>query len=537
MSLREPSLDIQPISGPRSRQSFNSISRPTSISTMRPRTGASVRNAVKSAISRYAGHRDSNDPQNSKSMFLKECSLYTCFLLAGWVDATVGALLPAIREHWDLSFVLVSMLFVGTFVGCIIAATFVSPLMDKFGYGKMISGAAALALIFPIVFLTMPPFPVLIVAMIFSGMSTSTLDALVNVWISQRPKADVRLGFLHCLYGIGALCSPLAAIPFIEKRGVAFQYFFCVSLGLATLVTTLVTVAFRLQRDEHVEGADENAADADASIELQPQSTSAHDVKGKASSTKGDAVSISHDPVDLMPNTNANAFASELHPVPAPTNARSGFEKLKAVVKQSKVLLLAGFTGIYVGTEVTVGGWSSTFLIEARKQGASANALVSGFWAGIAFGRILLIPVTAWFGDEIAIIVYLLCAVGLQLLVWFVPNIIANAVALALLGVFLGPAFPCMIRVTTKTIRPRAHLTAAISFISTFSAAGMALLPLIVGLASQKASQGIKILPPMLVGLLSLQVLLWIASNKEYFVKRFIKREDMDVDEDVDRLD
>ncbi|KAJ1036444.1 hypothetical protein NDA13_000324 [Ustilago tritici] len=513
MLLREPSLDVQPASWPRS------------------------------PISRYAGHRDSKDPQNSKSMFLKECSLYTCFLLAGWVDATVGALLPAIREHWDLSFVLVSMLFVGTFVGCIIAATFVSPLMDRIGYGIMISGAAGLSIIFPVVFLTMPPFPVLVVAMIFSGMSTSTLDTLVNVWISQRPKADVRLGFLHFLYGVGALCSPLAAIPFVEKKGVAFQYFFCTSLALATLVLTLVTVAFRLQRDEHVQGTDEGPADADDSIELQPQSTSAHDLKDKSSSAlartpaHGNAASNSHDPINLMPTTNAHAFASELHPVPAHTNTRTGFEKLEAVVSQSKVLLLAAFTGIYVGTEVTVGGWSSTFLIEARQQGASTNALVSGFWDGIAFGRILLIPVTAWLGDEIAIIIYLLFAVGLQLLVWFVPNIIANAVALALLGVFLGPAFPCMIRVTSKTIRPRAHLTAAISFISTFSAAGMALLPLIVGLASQKASQGIKVLPPMLVGLLSLQVFLWIALNKEYFVKRFVKREDMSEVEDIDRLD
>ncbi|SAM85518.1 uncharacterized protein UBRO_08088 [Ustilago bromivora] len=475
MSLREPSLDVQPASRPR-------------------------------FCRRYAGHRDSKDLQNSKSMFLKECSLYTCFLLAGWVDATVGALLPAIREHWDLSFVLVSMLFVGTFVGCIIAATFVSPLMDRIGYGIMISGAAGLSIIFPVVFLTMPPFPVLVIAMIFSGMSTSTLDALVNVWISQRPKADVRLGFLHFLYGVGALCSPLAAIRFVEKKGVAFQYFFCTSLALATLVLTLVTVAFRLQRDEH------NTCPRQCCLKLA-RSNQSHAYHKRP------------------------RIRTDIHPVSADTNTRTGFEKLKAVVSQSKVLLLAAFTGIYVGTEVTVGGWSSTFLIEARQQGASANALVSEFWAGIAFGRILLIPVTAWLGDEIAIIIYLLFAVGLQLLVWFVPNMIANVVALALLGVFLGPAFPCMIRVTSKTIRPRAHLTAAISFISTFSAAGMALLPLIVSLASQKASQGIKILPPMLVGLLSLQVFLWIASNKEYFVKRFVKKEDMSEVEDVDRLD
>ena len=128
-------------------------------------------------------------------------------------DATPGALLPAIREHWDLSFILVSMLFVGTFCGCIIAATFVSPLMDRFGFGKMIAGAAALGLVFPVVFLTMPPFPVLIVAMIFSGMSTSTLDALVNVWISQRPHANVRLGITHFLYG-----KLFHSVPFCMRR-------------------------------------------------------------------------------------------------------------------------------------------------------------------------------------------------------------------------------------------------------------------------------------------------------------------------------
>lgn len=163
--------------------------------------------------------------------------------------------------------------------------------------------------------------------------------------------------------------------------------------------------------------------------------------------------------------------------------------------------------------------------------------LVSGFWAGIAFGRILLIPVSAWLGDELACFVYLLCAVGLQLLVWLVPNIVANAVALAMLGIFLGPAFPLMISVASRSIRPRSHMTAAIGFISTFSAAGMALLPLIVGLASQAAPQGIKILAPMLVGLLGIQVVLWTLTNRSYFIKRFLRRSDDDTEEDVDRLD
>lgn len=519
MSLRERSTDIQ-ASRPHSRASFSSSSRPNS--TLRPRNNA-LRHAVKN-IRSYTGD---GDPQ-SKSMFLKECALYTCFLLAGWVDATPGALLPAIRAQWDLSFVYVSMLFVGTFVGCIIAASFVSPLMDKVGFGKMISGAAALGLVFPVVFLTMPPFPVLIAAMVFNGMSTSTLDALVNVWISQRPKADVRLGFTHFLYGVGALSSPLAAIPFLHegRKGIAFQYFFCVSLGLATVVLTLVTVAFRLQRDEHVQGPTEGDV-VETAIKLQPRAT--EDQKD------GGAVTPDAGPrsLDLMPT--ANILGAELHPVPAPTDTRSGFHKLGAVVKQGKVVLLSFFTLVYVGTEVTVGGWSSTFLLEVRNQQTSANAIVSGFWAGIAFGRILLIPVTAWLGEELAVLVYLFCAIGLQLLVWLLPNIVANAVALALLGVFLGPAFPAMIRVCERTVRPRAHLTAAISFISTFAAAGMAVLPFMVGIASQKAPQGIKILAPMLVAMLGVQVMLWTATNREYFVKKV--KADGSADEDVDRLD
>ena len=335
------------------------------------------------------------------------------------------------------------------------------------------------------------------------------------------------------------MTSPLAAIPFLHgTNGVAFQYFFCVSLGLATVVLSLVAMAFRLQRDEHVEGPAKPAG-VDTALELQPRTASNNDTKDKdslpvATSTPDDAHNA---PLDLMPITS-HPEGLEAHPLPVPAETQSAFYKLKAVVKQPKVLLLAFFTLIYVGCEVSVGGWTSTFLLEVRDQKTDANALVSGFWAGIAFGRILLIPVTAWMGDELASIVYLLLATGLQLLVWFVPNIVANAVALALLGVCLGPAFPLMITVCQRTIRPRAHLTAAISFISSFAAAGMALLPFMVGLASQTAPQGIKILPPMLVAMLGIQVLLWAAANKDHFVTRVVKRQSVDRDQqDLDRLD
>lgn len=428
-------------------------------------------------------------------MVLKEASLYTCFGLAGWVDATTGALLPAIRDSYSLSFVTVSLLFVGSLVGNLVAAFCASPLVDKIGYGKTLSLATLMGTIAPILYLTLPPFPVLVVAMGFVGLSNGMFEALVNVWISQRPKANVRLSVVHFLYGFGALSSPLAAIPFVHLgiQGPPFQYFYFVSLGLAVITCALVTVAFKLQRDPLVEMPESAAAQ---SIELQTLQ---------------------------QPGESAEISTTQ----PADTTISSS-EKLKKVLSLKIVYVLAIFTMIYVGTEVTVGGWTSTFLIEVRNEKSNANFLVSGFWGGIALGRIVLIPVTAKIGDELACFIYLCLAIGLQILVWLVPNVIANAVTLALLGVFLGPVFPIMIGVASRKVRPRAYLTAAISFIATFGSAGMALLPLIVGLASQASSSGIRILAPILVGLLSAQAIIWTYANYDLFLAIITRRKHAD---------
>lgn len=432
-------------------------------------------------------------------MLLKEASLFTCFGLAGWVDATPGALLPAIRESYELSFIAASLLFVGILVGSLIASFTASPLVDTIGYGKTISLAAFMGCIFPIMFLTLPPYPVLVVGMGFSGFSNGMLDALVNVWMSQRPRANVRLGVVHFLYGLGALSSPLAAIPFVHQgtRGPAFQYFYFVSLGLAVITCTLVTVAFKLQRDSLVETS-YTADSADNQQEV---------------------------PLQVLP---VGETAQE--PAQPVAHTMSASKKLKKVLGLKIVHVLSLFTMIYVGTEVTVGGWTSTFLIDVRNEESNANLLVSGFWGGIALGRILLIPVTAKIGDELACFIYLCLAVGLQILVWLVPNIVANAVTLALLGLFLGPVFPIMIEFASRSVRPRAYLTAAISFISTFGAAGMALLPLIVGLASQSSSSGIRILAPILVGLLSAQAIIWAYANYDLFLAKLTRRKHVEQD-------
>lgn len=61
----------------------------------------------------------------------------------------------------------------------------------------------------------------------------------------------------------------------------------------------------------------------------------------------------------------------------------------------------------------------------------------TGFWAGMTVGRAVLGFITERYGERLCIIVYLACAIGLELVFWLVPQFVVSAVAVALLGFFL----------------------------------------------------------------------------------------------------
>lgn len=64
--------------------------------------------------------------------------------------------------------------------------------------------------------------------------------------------------------------------------------------------------------------------------------------------------------------------------------------KYKLILGIRELHLLALFSLIYVGVEVTVGSWSVTYVQDKRHGGASAGYISSGFFAGLMLGRILL---------------------------------------------------------------------------------------------------------------------------------------------------
>ncbi|PWN32764.1 MFS general substrate transporter, partial [Meira miltonrushii] len=428
------------------------------------------------------------------AIFSKEASLMFAYIFAGWNDATAGSLLPAIQKQYNLGFALVSMLFVANLIGWIAAAIVTPEVVKRFTVGRSFTIATAVAIVPAAAIAAGSPFPAMAVMYALFGLSIGTMEALANAWIAARPNKRIRLSCLHFSYGVGALCAPLAGSPFVVAD-LDFHHFYFASLGLCVLNTLFVTASFKLRKEEE-------------QIELQTlsarQQTTNDAITPQTEIEVDECVSEKNSEVASQ---RSRSSAVSVHPAPAPAQRQESAGPWKIVLRQKDTHIFAIFCLFYVGTEVSIGGWTSTYIIQVRDDIDSSGHIVSGFWAGLAAGRVMLLPITDFFGAQLAALIYLSLSIALQLVVWFVPNVIANAVAVAMMGMLLGPLFPIMIELISLRIIPRSVQTSAIAYIVSFGSAGSALFPLIFGLMIQRF--GPKVLPPLLVATLSIQILIF----------------------------
>lgn len=89
-----------------------------------------------------------------------------------------------------------------------------------------------------------PPFPLFVCSYFFSGLGVAYLDAQANTFVAALDNAHRWLGVLHCIYGVGALVSPLAATA-IASQTPYWHYYYLVLLGTAVFNAGLLTWNFR----------------------------------------------------------------------------------------------------------------------------------------------------------------------------------------------------------------------------------------------------------------------------------------------------
>ncbi|KAK7681380.1 hypothetical protein QCA50_015472 [Cerrena zonata] len=412
-----------------------------------PRTVASSIRMEDGSNTAVPVHPPSPTPQQRWKGRLHFFAVCFCFFLEGWNDSSTGPLLPTIQRSYNVGFSVVSLLFVFNCVGFLSGALMNVHLNDRFGFGKVIVFGAVCQLIAYVMLSPGGPFPLMCAAFCLAGFGISLQNAQGNGFVGGLKNATAGFGFLHGSYGLGAFVAPLAATNFAVRGQWYFHYL--ISAGLAILNTALLIYVFRFKGQD--------------------------DIMAEAGHAAGE-----------VDNTMEN--------------------KYRQIMGIKTVHLLSVWALIYVGVEVTLGGWIVTFIEQKRGGNASAGYISSGFFGGLMLGRIALIWLNRKVGERRIMFIYALLAIQLEVTIWVVPSLIENALAISCIGFLLGPMFPIAMSYCTQVL-PKWLLTGCLGWIGGFGQAGSAALPFATGLLASKF--GIGSLQPFVVSMMSTLVVLW----------------------------
>lgn len=404
-------------------------------------------------------------PDRTSTSSKTKWRLLSCCLISlgnGMNDSAPGALIPYMEKHYDIGYAVVSLIFVTNALGFISAAPFAHALEHRLGRWKSYAFAMALLAVSYAIIICQPPFPVVVAMFFFLGFGIALALALSNVYCANLANSTTALSFFSGAYGIGGTVAPLFATAMVSS-GIRWSFFYSVSLAVSLANLVFSSWAF-FDYEKDAPSVPQRA--------LQPTATR----------PSGQGGSIGR--AQLLKNT----------------------------IRNRTTLLGALFIFAYQGAEVSTSGWVVSFLISYRHGDPLRVGYVSaGFWAGITVGRFLLTHSAAKIGHKVAVVAMVAGAVAFQLMTWLIPNVIGEAVSVAILGLLLGPVYPSATAVFTKLLPKSMHIS-SLSFISALGSSGGAVSPFFTGLLAQHV--GTMVLHPICIGLYGVMATSWLLLPK-----------------------
>lgn len=382
---------------------------------------------------------------------IKLISCAFAFFLAGVNDGSVGALIPYMLRSYDISTGSVTATYAASFPGWVVVAIIGGYVSGRVGMGGALVLGAASQLLGQVVRIWASSFGVFAMTFFFTALGQAFQDSQANTFVSSVKSAHRWLGVIHASYGFGCLIGPLVATAIASSRPGRWQHFYYFLMGLGVLNLALVSWAFRKEVVLRQPAANEGST------------------------------------------------------------ARSGIDKavndMRATVKLRTTWTLSLFYFFYLGAAITVGGWLVEYLVKARKgQLSSVGYAATGYYGGVALGRLALVEPTHRFGERPMLLIYSLICLVLQVIFWRVKSVIADSVVVSLMGFLLGPYFAAGVSVGTKLLPKDIHAP-ALSLIFVVGQSGGTLFPVVTGVISAKA--GVGVLQPIVIGLLVATAASW----------------------------
>lgn len=421
------------------------------------------------------------DPPMNRFRILA-CCLWT--FTSGMSDAAPGALLPHMETYYDISYSIVSMIWMSCAVGYIVIACTTHLILKKFPKHLLATIGVAFQIIAYALITSGTVFPVICVAFYFNGMGLALGLTQYNVFLSNFTNASTCLAFMHGSYGIGALIAPLIAQSMLNHNLQWYKYFFIL---LGASVFNLVNIYWSFRNTS----------------------------KDLADFEKADAHRMEMEQLQIFHEKGGNyKDTSEFYDS----------------IRDYRTWLLCAFVFFYQGGEVSLGGWMVTFLLAERNGDPEKTGYVaSGYWGGLTLGRFLLTTLLYKKLGGRRSIAMLTEAIAILLLIsWLVPNLYVSATCTTVSGLFIGPIYPLMIAlVSHPKILPRKILTQSLLIMTSMGSSGGAVIPLLVGIISDATATWV--LFPIVIGLFQLMIISWLllpnvenTTNSTSFWKKYI---------------
>ncbi|KAI7550408.1 MFS general substrate transporter [Hortaea werneckii] len=394
-------------------------------------------------------------PAKNKWRVLAACLIY---FGNGMNDSAPGALIPYIEDYYNIGYAVVSLIWVTNAVGFILAAFFADVLRERYGRATTLMGSECSMIAGYIIAACSPPFPAVVIAYLLLGFGNAINLAMNNVFCGNLANPTIILGAAHGSYGIGGILGPIVATA-LASNGILWSRFYLVTIGVRLTCFAFGGWAFW-------------------GLETEPTSHFHHSSNDVSDEQSG---------ADIRQTSKMRLLGRAL---------------------QNRITLIGAlFIFTYQGAEVAESGWFISYLIDYRNGNPQKVGYVTaGFWAGITVGRFVITHASRKVGEKKLVFGLGAGVLIFQLMSWLIPDVIGNAVAVAIVGLLLGPVCPCAWSLFNHLLTPNIQTT-SVGFISSAGSSGGAIVPLITGLLAQ--TEGTYVLHPVCIASFVVMLICW----------------------------
>lgn len=373
---------------------------------------------------------------------------YVAFIALGIPEGLLGVAWPSVRASFSIPLDAVGLLLSAVVTGYLTSCFFSGPLIARLGVGNVLAASCAIIGAGLIGYTLVPAWWMMVVLGVVPGLGAGAIDVGLNTYVAAHFDEGL-MQWLHASYGIGVTLGPIVmtiALTALNSWRVGYSVVGGFQLALAACFALTLPIW----------------------------------------------------------NQKEAPIGSE-----APKRLTDYKTPLVETLRQPRGWLSVLLFFLYTGSEVSLGTWAYTLLIESRGIHPGVAGLWAGsYWATLTVGRVVAGLYAKRVGVNFLVLGSLIVALLGAVLLWWNPANVANLIAVALIGFTIAPIFPALMSGTSQ--RVGMHYAAnTIGMQMAAGGLGAAIIPSLVGILARRVS--LEVIPVCLMvlfaGLLGLYVL------------------------------